>query len=69
MVTTDFVESYVDAWNRHDPKQVADHLSQDGMYFDIYIRQSSFVRSMRPQHCYCYNIRMQFGSLHFGRIS
>ncbi|MFT5710358.1 MAG: AraC-like DNA-binding protein [Halioglobus sp.] len=39
MLSINFVESYVDAWNQHDPKQVADHLSQDGMYFDMSTKQ------------------------------
>ncbi len=35
MRTTQFVESYFDAWNHHDPKGVADHLTADGIYRDI----------------------------------
>jgi len=35
MRTTKFVESYIDAWNHHDPKGVADHLTADGVYCDI----------------------------------
>lgn len=30
-----FVESYFDAWNDHDPKAIADHLSSDGIYRDV----------------------------------
>lgn len=30
-----FVESYFDAWNQHDPQGVADHFSQDGIYRDV----------------------------------
>ncbi len=30
MHATDFVESYFDAWNHHDPEGVADHLTADG---------------------------------------
>jgi len=30
-----FVESYFDAWNHHDPKGVADHLAEDGVYRDV----------------------------------
>ena len=30
-----FVESYFDAWNHRDPKGVADHLSVDGIYWDL----------------------------------
>ena len=35
MHATEFVESYIDAWNHWDPKGVADHLTPDGIYFDI----------------------------------
>lgn len=35
MRTTDFVESYFDAWNHGDPKGVADHLARNGYYHDI----------------------------------
>lgn len=35
MQTIDFVESYFDAWNQHDPEGVAEHLSADGVYLDI----------------------------------
>lgn len=35
MRATEFVESYIDAWNHHDPKGVADHLTADGIYCDI----------------------------------
>ena len=35
MLTTKFVESYIDAWNHRDPKGVADHLTADGIYCDI----------------------------------
>jgi len=35
MHATEFVESYLDAWNDRDPKGVADHLTADGIYFDI----------------------------------
>lgn len=35
MHVTDFVESYFDAWNHADPKAVADHLTEDGIYLDI----------------------------------
>jgi len=30
-----FVESYFDAWNHHDARLVADHLTADGTYCDI----------------------------------
>jgi len=35
MQTTDFVQSYFDAWNHRDPKAVADHLAADGLYLDV----------------------------------
>ncbi len=35
MRTTDFVHSYIEAWNHCDPKGVADHLTDDGIYCDI----------------------------------
>jgi AraC-like DNA-binding protein len=35
MHSNEFVESYFDAWNRHDPQRVADHLTPDGIYRDV----------------------------------
>lgn len=35
MRVTEFVESYFDAWNHHDPRAVADHLTADGIYRDV----------------------------------
>ena len=35
MQATEFVKSYLDAWNHHDPVEVADHLSADGIYRDV----------------------------------
>ena len=35
MQSTDFVESYFDAWNQHDPHGVADHLAPGGIYQDV----------------------------------
>jgi AraC-like DNA-binding protein len=35
MQATKFVASYFDAWNHADPEGVADHLTADGVYFDI----------------------------------
>ncbi len=35
MLAIEFVASYFDAWNQHDPKGVADHLTADGVYRDI----------------------------------
>jgi AraC-like DNA-binding protein len=31
----EFIESYFDAWNHHDARLVADHLTADGTYCDI----------------------------------
>ncbi|MEP6389504.1 MAG: helix-turn-helix domain-containing protein [Halioglobus sp.] len=63
MLTSEFVESYFDAWNRHDPKQVADHLSRGGMYFDIpsqqVIAQEELVSHLRDyfrQDTHCYTL-------------
>jgi AraC-like DNA-binding protein len=61
MLTSDFVESYFDAWNRHDPMRVADHLAKGGTYFDIPSQQllarDEFVSHLRDyfrrdNHCY-----------------
>ncbi len=35
MRAAEFVESYFDAWNYHDAKLVAEHLTADGTYCDI----------------------------------
>ena len=35
MHPVEFVQSYFDAWNKSDAKGVADHLAQNGTYFDI----------------------------------
>lgn len=35
MHAIEFVESYFDAWNHHDPEEVADHLAANGIYRDI----------------------------------
>jgi nuclear transport factor 2 (NTF2) superfamily protein len=35
MRATEFVESYLDAWNHRDPVAVADHLSTNGIYCDL----------------------------------
>ena len=35
MHTAEFVESYFDAWNHCDPRGVADHLTEDGIYCDV----------------------------------
>lgn len=51
MLTTDFVKSYIEAWNRHDPRQVADHLASGGTYCDIPAQQQlsreEFVSHLR----------------------
>lgn len=35
MRAADFVESYFDAWNHHNPEGVAGHLAHNGVYCDI----------------------------------
>lgn len=35
MQATEFVQSYIEAWNHRDPVAVADHLAEDGLYCDI----------------------------------
>lgn len=35
MRATEFVDSYMDAWNHRDPEGVASHLANNGRYFDI----------------------------------
>ena len=34
MISSDFVASYIDAWNHHDAGAVADHLATGGTYCD-----------------------------------
>jgi AraC-like DNA-binding protein len=41
MRASEFVESYMEAWNEGDPEGVADHLSADGVYRDIPMNQQS----------------------------
>lgn len=35
MQAAEFVKSYFDAWNHHDPEEVADHLAANGIYRDV----------------------------------
>ena len=35
MHATEFVKSYMEAWNHHDPEEVADHLAANGIYRDV----------------------------------
>lgn len=35
MRAAEFVESYMQAWNRNDPERVAGHLAANGIYYDI----------------------------------
>lgn len=35
MHTTRFLESYLDAWNHHNPEGVAGHLASNGIYCDV----------------------------------
>lgn len=39
MTSEDFVSSYFEAWNQQDPGGIAEHLAQDGSYFDIPVQQ------------------------------
>ena len=39
MRAADFVTSYIDAWNHHDPRYVADHFTTDGIYYDVPIQE------------------------------
>lgn len=39
MRAAEFVESYIDAWNHHDARYVADHFTQDGIYYDVPIQE------------------------------
>jgi len=32
---SDFVASYIEAWNHHDAQCIADHLTKDGTYYDV----------------------------------
>ncbi|MEE2784459.1 MAG: helix-turn-helix domain-containing protein [Pseudomonadota bacterium] len=45
-IATNFVHSYIDAWNHHDAKLVADHLTPDGIYHDIPTRQEHHKSSL-----------------------
>lgn len=35
MRAKDFVQSYMEAWNKHDAGNVAEHLAPDGVYLDV----------------------------------
>ena len=35
MHSTNFVASYFEAWNQHDPEGIADHLTPNGIYRDV----------------------------------
>lgn len=41
MHATDFVKSYMAAWNHHDPEEVANHLGADGVYRDVPLNTQS----------------------------
>ena len=34
MRAAEFVHSYLDAWNHHDARHVAEHFTHDGIYYD-----------------------------------
>jgi len=40
MRATEFVHSYIDAWNRQDAQAVANHLADNGTYMDIPVHQN-----------------------------
>lgn len=40
MNSTEFVTSYIEAWNRQDSHAVADHLAENGTYMDISLHQN-----------------------------
>ncbi|MGI9287462.1 MAG: helix-turn-helix domain-containing protein [Pseudomonadales bacterium] len=40
MRTTEFVTSYIDAWNQQDSQAVANHLAENGTYIDIPVHQN-----------------------------
>lgn len=35
MQAAEFVRSYINAWNHHDPEEIADHLAANGIYRDV----------------------------------
>ncbi|HKK23786.1 MAG TPA: nuclear transport factor 2 family protein, partial [Pseudohaliea sp.] len=35
MLSSDFVRSYIDAWNQRSPARVAEHLARGGTYHDM----------------------------------
>ncbi|MDE0841173.1 MAG: helix-turn-helix domain-containing protein [Porticoccaceae bacterium] len=35
MRATDFVDSYIDAWNHRDARRIAEHLAENGIYCDV----------------------------------
>lgn len=46
MHAADFVESYIDAWNHHDARDVADHFTADGIYFDVPVQEQHPKREL-----------------------
>ena len=40
MNATEYVRSYIEAWNRQDSHAVADHLAENGRYMDIPVHQN-----------------------------
>lgn len=67
MRAKEFVESYFDAWNLGDAIRVADHLSQDGTYFDIpdqqQLKHDALVKSLTASFFHEKNHYSLFGEI------
>lgn len=46
MHAAEFVESYITAWNHRDAQDVADHFTNDGIYFDVPAREQHPKREL-----------------------
>jgi AraC-like DNA-binding protein len=62
-VSSDFVASYLDAWNQHDPVGVAEHLAMGGTYCDVpthqQLNRDKFVAHLKDyfsRDTNCYNL-------------
>ena len=53
-VSSDFVSSYLDAWNQHDPVGVAEHLAMGGTYCDVPTHQRPVFKSQKGHNDGCY---------------
>ena len=63
MMSADFVASYIDAWNQHDPAGVVEHLALGGTYCDIPRQQQlsradmvSYLRDFFSHDTNCYTL-------------